>query len=338
MATYRRPGMNDVARLAGVSHQTVSRVLNEQGSVRPETRDRVLHAIEELGYRRNLAARALVTQRSGTIGLITSGNALFGPQRAMVAIEEAAREAGFFLSLATIKRANAQRMRELLDHLLAQGVEGIVVIAQQQEVVEALHVFDAPVPVVAVAQPDIVPAGMLSVNLDQEAGARLAVRHLAELGHTEIAHISGPLDWSDARARLDGWKSECSALGINPVPLIQGDWSSERGYSVGAELIRAGAPTAVFAANDMIALGLIRAFAEKGLRVPQDVSVVGVDDVPGASNFIPPLTTVHHRFATLGAAIMESLLSVIEGRNVTDRVIAPQLVVRESTAPPRTVS
>lgn len=332
MASSRPPGMNDVARLAGVSHQTVSRVLNGHVNVRPDTRDRVMAAIEELGYRRNLAARALVTQRSGVIGVITTGNSLFGPQRAIIAIEEAAREAGYFVSMATVKQPSGRAMQKLLERLLAQGVDGIVVIAPQQEVVEALHSFTAPVPVVAVAAEDQVPASMQSVSLDQVEGARLAVRHLAALGHTEIAHVSGPLGWTDARARLHGWKSECAGLGVNPVPLIQGDWSAERGYEVGRELVRAGVPTAVFAANDMIALGVIRAFVEAGIRVPQDVSVVGVDDVPGASNFLPPLTTVHHKFATLGAATIESLLRVIDGGEPRNFVIAPELVVRSSTA------
>jgi len=335
MAGKRPPGMNDVARLAGVSHQTVSRVLNEHESVRPETRARVQAAIEELGYRRNFAARALVTRRSGTIGVITTGRSLFGPQRAVVAIEEAAREAGYFISMATVKRASARVMKELLDHLLGQGVDGIVVIAPQIEIVEALHSFNAPVPVVVFADAGLVPATMQSVSLDQVEAGRLAVRHLADLGHRDIAHVSGPLDWTDARGRLEGWRSECADAGINPVPLVQADWSPERGYEVGVHLVRAGVPTAVFAANDMIALGLIRAFTEAGLRVPQDVSVVGVDDQPGASNFIPPLTTVHHRFATMGRRVIESLLLVIDGGAPHNSVIEPELVVRSSTAAPR---
>ena len=335
MAGKRPPGMNDVARLAGVSHQTVSRVLNEHESVRPETRARVQAAIEELGYRRNFAARALVTRRSGTIGVITTGRSLFGPQRAVVAIEEAAREAGYFISMATVKRASARVMKELLDHLLGQGVDGIVVIAPQIEIVEALHSFNAPVPVVVFADAGLVPTTMQSVSLDQVEAGRLAVRHLADLGHRDIAHVSGPLDWTDARGRLEGWRSECADAGINPVPLVQADWSPERGYEVGVHLVRAGVPTAVFAANDMIALGLIRAFTEAGLRVPQDVSVVGVDDQPGASNFIPPLTTVHHRFATMGRRVIESLLLVIDGGTPRNSVIEPELVVRSSTAAPR---
>lgn len=338
MAAGRPPGMNDVAKLAGVSHQTVSRVLNGHDSVRPETRERVQAAIDELGYRRNFAARALVTRRSGTIGVITTGRSLFGPQRAVVAIEEAAREAGYFIAMATVKRASSRVMKELLDHLLGQGVDGIVVIAPETEVVEALHSFVAPVPVVVFADADLVPDSMQSVSLDQVQAGRIAVRHLAELGHQDIAHVSGPLNWTDARGRLEGWKLECTERGLNPVPLVQADWSPERGYEVGVHLARAGVPSAVFAANDMIALGLIRAFTEAGLRVPQDVSVVGVDDQPGASNFIPPLTTVHHKFAEMGRMVIESLLAVIDGGEARNSVIEPELVVRSSTAVPRALA
>ena len=332
--TKRLPGMNDVAKLAGVSHQTVSRVLNNHSSVRPETRERVLSAIADLGYRRNSAARALVTAKSGVIGVITTGSSLFGPQRALIAIEEAAREAGYFVSMATIKRPNARNMSELLDHLVGQSVEGIVVIAPQIEVIDAVLSFATPVPVVLYSGAQSAGRGVQTVSLDQEEAGRMAVRHLAGLGHTRIAHVSGPLDWTDAKERLTGWKQECKDLGLQAVPLIQSDWSAERGYEVGVQLVRSGAPTAVFAANDMIALGLIRAFAELGLKVPQDISVIGVDDMPGASNFIPPLTTIHHHFAQLGRKIIESLLTVLDGGEPAQVVLKPDLVVRSSTAVP----
>lgn len=335
MVNTRPPGMNDVAKLAGVSHQTVSRVLNGHPSVRPATRERVLEAIASLGYRRNSAARALVTAKSGVIGVITTGSSLFGPQRALIAIEEAAREAGYFVSMATIKRPNARNMSELLGHLVGQAVEGIVVIAPQAEVLDAVLAFPTTVPVVLYSGAQSAGRGVQTVSLDQEQAGRMAVAHLAELGHTRIAHVSGPLDWTDAKERLNGWKAECKARNLQAVPLVQSDWSAERGYEVGIHLVRSGAPTAVFAANDMIALGLIRAFTESGLNVPGDVSVIGVDDMPGASNFLPPLTTIHHHFATLGRRIIESLLTVLDGGEPSHVVLQPDLVVRSSTAQPR---
>lgn len=327
--------MNDVAKLAGVSHQTVSRVLNGHPSVRPATKERVLAAIGELGYRRNFAARALVTAKSGVIGVITTGSSLFGPQRALIAIEEAAREAGYFISVATIKRPTPAAMGSLLDHLVGQGVEGIVVIAPQTQVVEAVAGFAAPVPVVLYGGAHSASQGVQTVSLDQVAAGRLAVAHLAGLGHTDIAHVAGPLDWTDAKERLEGWRMECRARGLDPGATFQAGWDAESGYDVGQELVKAGPPTAIFAANDMIALGVIRALTEAGFSVPHHVSVVGVDDVPGASNFIPPLTTVHHHFASLGKQIMESMVTVLGGGEPSQEVIAPKLVVRASTSVPR---
>lgn len=334
-AGSRPPGMNDVARAAGVSHQTVSRVLNDHPNVRAETRDRVLEAIANLGYRRNSAARALVTRRSGTLGVVTTGSYLFGPSRTLVAIEEAAREAGYFLSVATLRTVDAESMHVVLEHFMDQAVEGVVVIAPHAAVVEAVRSVGEGLPVVVVAAIPDPPESVTTVSVNQELGARLVVRHLAELGHREVVHLSGPVDWLDARARVVGWASESAALGLQVSEPIEGDWSAERGFDVGQELVRSGLPTAVFAANDQLALGLLRAFHEAGLVVPRDVSVVGFDDIPGASNFIPPLTTVRQGFARLGARIIATLLASLDGRAAADSSSAPDLVLRSSTGRPR---
>lgn len=332
----RPPAMSDVAVVAGVSHQTVSRVLNGHPSVRPETRQRVLDAIAQLGYRRNTAARALVTRRTGTIGVVSSGSALFGPTSTLIAVEVAARDAGFFVSVATVARWEAQGVHGVLEHLMAQGVEGVVVIAAHDEAIEAVHEFDAPVPVVMVGPKDL-PHGGRSIAVDQYTGARLATRHLLELGHAEVVHLAGPEDWLDARSRIRGWRDELAAGGVPAGRQIAGDWSAGRGYGVGRDLVRQGAPTAVFAANDQLALGLLRAFAEGGVRVPQDVSVVGFDDVDGSAHFFPPLTTVRQDFGELGRRCLELLLSAIAGtaEDVGDAVelVEPRLVVRGSSGP-----
>ena len=353
--------MADVARLAGVSHQTVSRVLNDHPSVRPETRDRVLDAIATLGYRRNSAARALVTNRSATIGVVTTGSALYGPTSTLIAVEEAAREQGYFVSVATIRRYDADTMHRVLEHFMDQGVEGIVVIAPQTDVASAVDSFRAPVPVIMIAARDhpgaqdgagpdgASPAarrgptggagGVLPIAVDQRLGARLATEHLLGLGHTTVVHLSGPLDWFDARERETGWRGALEDHGAEVPDPIRGDWSSDRGYAVGRELaadLRAGrGPTAVFAGNDQLALGLLRAFWESGVRVPRDVSVVGFDDVAGAGHFIPPLTTVRQPFATLGRRCMALMLDAFAGAEVRPVSIPPELVVRESTTSPR---
>lgn len=339
MSARRPPAMGDVAALAGVSHQTVSRVLNDHPSVRPETRDRVLAAIAELGYRRNPAARALVTRRTGTIGVVTSGSALFGPTSTLIAVGDAARDAGYFVSVATVARWEGDALERALEHFMAQGVEGVVVVAAHDDAVAAVERFASPVPVVMVGPKD--RSGLLTVAVDQYAGARLAVRHLVDLGHREVAHLHGPLDWLDARERVQGWRDELEQAGLTPGALITGDWSADRGYAVGRELVaaagtrRGGLPTAVFAANDQLALGLLHAFAEAGVRVPGEVSVVGFDDVDGSAHFAPPLTTVRQEFRSLGTTCLGLLLAAIGGEVPEPVLVAPHLVTRSSSGAPR---
>lgn len=327
--------MSDVAAVAGVSHQTVSRVLNGHPSVRPETRQRVVEAIAELGYRRNTAARALVTRRTATIGVVTSGSALFGPTSTLIAIEEAAREAGYFVSVATVARWEGSALHRALEHFMAQGVEGVVVVASHDDAVEAVRRFASSVPLVMVGPEGLVGRRLRTVAVDQYAGARLATGHLVGLGHRGVVHLAGPADWLDGRARVRGWRAELEAAGIVPGDPIVGDWSADRGYAVGLELVAGTVPTAVFAANDQLALGLLRAFAEHGVRVPDDVSVVGFDDVDGSAHFYPPLTTVSQGFRELGTRCLEVLLALIAGGEAGGEHIAPRLVVRASTAPPR---
>lgn len=327
--------MSDVAALAGVSHQTVSRVLNDHPSVRPATRHRVLEAVESLGYRRNSAARTLVTRRSGTIGVVTSGSALFGPTSTLIAIERAARDSGLFVSVVTVRQWDAAEVRTALDHFMDQGVDGAVVIASQDDALEAVRTWDARIPVVVVGSQDV-PSGRLhAVAVDQYAGARAAVRHLLDLGHRSIAHLAGPQDWIDARERLRGWQDELLAAGCEVPASIEGDWAAGRGFEVGLALADGELPTAVFAANDQLALGLLHAFAERGVRVPQDVSVVGFDSVDGSDHFTPPLTTVRPDFGALGRHCLEVLRAAIAGEQVVTEAIAPSLVVRASTAAPR---
>lgn len=347
--------MTDVARLAGVSHQTVSRVLNDHPSVRPETRARVNAAIEELGYRRNVAARALVTRRSHIIGVLTTGEARFGPTSTLLAVEDAARDAGYYLSLAVVRHPTQASVAAALDHFRAQSVEGVVVIAPQTDAVVAARAVATSVPVVMVAAGEHSGPGFQTVAVDQEAGAALATRHLLDLGHGDVIHLSGPTDWLDARMRIEGWRAERARWGLPRAEPIGGDWSADRGYEAGREMVanaRAGGPalpTAVFAANDQLALGLLRAFAEAGVAVPGEVSVVGFDDVEGTAFFSPPLTTVRQDFVTLGERCIDLLVAALRpgddaagptppgepGPDADVESIPPVLVVRASTAPPR---
>jgi DNA-binding LacI/PurR family transcriptional regulator len=327
--------MQDVARAAGVSHQTVSRVLNGHPRVRPETRERVLAVIAELGYRRNSAARALVTSRTGTIGLLTPRTILYGPVSTLISVEEAARTAGLFVSVASLRDYDAASVTRALDHFMDQGVEGIIVVAPVPEAVRVASELASQVPMVLIAADTPGGAGFQTASVDQELGARLATRHLIELGHTDIAHVSGPPDWLDAIARKRGWRRELLDAALIVRPPLDGAWTAASGFRVGQELLAGDIPSAVFAANDLMALGLVRAFAEAGLQVPSDVSVVGFDDIEGAGHYLPPLTTVRQDFTSLGQRCVELLRGQLaEEETPAAVVLAPELVVRRSAAPP----
>jgi DNA-binding LacI/PurR family transcriptional regulator len=323
--------MADVAKLAGVSHQTVSRVLHDSPQVRRETRERVLDAIRQLDYRPSPVAQALVTGRSRTLGVVSFDTTLYGPASTLLGIEQAAHDAGYVTTIASFKTLNRTSVLGAVQRLRDQGADGIVVIAPLRSAVDALRQLDSDVPVVAVeGGPDeTVPV----VAVDQHGGAAAATRHLLELGHRTVWHIGGPLDWLEAEERAHGWRTTLELAGAEVPPLLRGDWSARSGYELAAELVRRRDVTAVFTANDQMALGLLRRLHESGRATPGDVSVVGFDDIPEAAYFTPPLTTVRQDFAEVGRRCLRLLLGQIEGgeRAWTRVVVATELVLRRST-------
>ena len=327
----RAPNIRDVARAAGVSYQTVSRVLNHSTAIRDSTRDEVLRVIEELGYRPNPAARALVTSRSKIIGVLSSQSGLYGPTTSIQAIEVAARAAGYRLSVASISTSDYDSIREGLDFLLGQSIEALVILAPQVGVYEAIRDAAIAVPYVMLEATGIDSGRGLSV--DQTRGARLAVRHLIDLGHTDILHLAGPTDWLEAAARLEGYRAELADAGLAPLAEIVGDWTADFGYRAGLSLVPTRDFTAVFCGNDQMALGFLHACREAGVAVPGELSVVGFDDTPESAHFAPGLTTVRQDFALIGQRAVELLLGELGGSTDLDRApIAPELIVRASTA------
>ncbi|WP_336213784.1 LacI family DNA-binding transcriptional regulator [Nonomuraea sp. LPB2021202275-12-8] len=327
--------MADVAKAAGVSHQTVSRVLNDHPNVRAATRARVEEAIIRLGYRRNLVARALVTKRSRMLGVVSFDTTLYGPASTIYGIEQAARTAGYFVSIVSLKSIDADSVRDAIDYLTEQGVDGVVVVAPQRSAGRALESLPSGTPAVAVEGTH--RADVSVVCIDQIEGARLATRHLLELGHETVWHVSGPSDWLETEGRLEGWRSALEAAG-RPVPVpLAGDWSPRAGYEAGRSLAAMAGVTAVFAANDQMALGVLRALSEEGVKVPGQISVVGFDDIPESEFFSPPLTTVRQDFDAVGRHCIEVLLRQIDsGAGACERlVVPPAFVVRSSTAPAR---
>ncbi len=326
--------MTDVAQLAGVSHQTVSRVLNDHPNVRPRTRENVLAAISQLGYRPNAAARTLVTRRTHTLGVISFDTTLYGPASMLYGIERAAQDT-FFVAIASLPALDRRSVLDAVDRFVGQGVEGIIVIAPQTSAVAALGHCPGNVPLIAVGCGTHAP--LTSVAVDNTEGAASATRHLLGLGHQTVHHVAGPTSWLDAQERAAGWRLALDAAGA-PVPdVLAGDWSSASGYEIGNRIAEDDEVTAVLCANDHMALGLLRALAEHGRRVPGDVSVVGFDDIPESAYFLPPLTTVRQDFGELGRRALGTLVDMIYERApaVSPEPVIPQLVVRASAGPPR---
>ncbi|WP_123747166.1 LacI family DNA-binding transcriptional regulator [Saccharothrix texasensis] len=326
--------MADVARLAGVSHQTVSRVLNGHPYVQEQTRSRVQAAIDELGYRPNRAARALVTGRSQLIGVVAQNTTLCGPVSLLAAFEQVAVEAGFVVTAHRVDVLDRESITTALERHRDQRVAGIVVIAPTASAHDAVDAVSPGVPLVMV-DGDAERSTPL-VTVDQAAGAFAATAHLLQAGHRTVWHVSGPSDWFDSAGRIVGWRSALEAVGAEVPPIMSADWSAASGYRAGQVLARMPEVTAIFAANDHLALGILRAMSERGRRVPHDVSVVGFDDVPEAAYFIPPLTTVRPDFAEVARDALDLLITQIDGNPVDEirRTSSPTLVPRDSVRPP----
>ncbi|MCU1474841.1 LacI family DNA-binding transcriptional regulator [Amnibacterium sp.] len=329
----RKPSITDVARIAGVSYQTVSRVINNATDVNAETRQRILQVIEDVGYRRNRVATALVTNRSTAVGIVTSDSPRFGPIGTLVALEKEARLKGYGTTVVTVEEPYEGSVETALEALEDAGVAGVIVIAPLLSMAAPVWNAKVRVPVEMIAAGVSSTPDVVTYSENQELGARMATRYLIDLGHTDIAHLGGSSEWFDARSRKRGWEAALRDAGLSPGLYLEGDWSPRWAYETGLRLIDEGAlPEAIFAVSDHTALGLIRAVAEKGLRVPEDVSVVGFDDVEGSDFFRPPLTTVRQDFGALARSSLEVLLAAIEGREVIPSPSAPTLVVRDSAA------
>jgi DNA-binding LacI/PurR family transcriptional regulator len=322
--------MADVARRAGVSHQTVSRVLNGHPNVSPETKAEVLAAIRALGYRPNIAARTLVTGKTNFIGVVSVDTTLYGPASMLYGIERALHPE-YFVAVASLPAFDRDALTEAVERFAAQSVAGILVISPNMGAADALRGLAVSVPLVVVGSGDYCP--LPSVAIDNQAGAARATAHLLELGHPTVHHIGGPDYWLDARERVEGWRQALRAAGA-PVPEVaRGDWSARSGYEVGHHLAARPDVTAVLCANDAMALGFLRAAAEHKRRVPEDISVVGFDDVPEAAYYHPPLTTVRQDFGALGVRALHVLMDLITNRGYVRPAlpIAADLIVRSSS-------
>jgi DNA-binding LacI/PurR family transcriptional regulator len=332
----RRPGGTDVARLAGVSQKTVSRVFNDEPNVTEDTRNRVLEAARQLGYRPNGAARALLTGRTYRIGVVSLGAAYFGQSALLVALERAARGSSYALSIANTFEADPSGMAAAAGHLLAEGVDALILSEPTDDRGEPLEV-DVPVLMLGTA-PAVRAPVVLSVHASEGGeAAAAATRYLLGLGHATVHHIAGPRRWWAARERTENWRAVLAEAGTGIPEPLEGDWSPDSGYRIGRILARDRDVTAVFAANDEMAIGAIHALHEAGLRVPVDVSVIGFDDIPVAAHVTPPLTTFRSDNVALAATSFRYLtdyLSNPETPPAPPPAHKHDLVARRSTAAP----
>lgn len=330
-ASEARPAtIYDVARMAGVSGQTVSRLLKGYQGIRPETRDRVTEALEALDYRPNLTARSLTTGRSHRLGALTHEIDQVGPSRIAQGASAAAREAGYLLDIVTLDMTDRTSIDSALALVAKHDLAGVLALASTDEMTKALEATDFRVPAFIAAEADEDRSGAPSEL--SSTGLPALVDHLADLGHRSFVHIAGPSTWAAARNRARAYESAVARRGLQSVALVHGDWSAASGYAAIGQLGGTGGATAVVAANDQMALGAVRALTVRGLSVPGDVSVTGVDDIPEAAFFTPPLTTVRVDFAAQGRAAVAELLGRITGTQVpATPSLQSALVVREST-------
>ncbi|GAB3087905.1 LacI family DNA-binding transcriptional regulator [Isoptericola nanjingensis] len=327
------PSMAEVAALAGVSSQTVSRVSMGLDNVKPATRDRVLAAMAELGYAPNTAARALRYGSFRTLGVIAHQLARTGESRTVEAVVEAARAEGYTVTIVDVESPSPDDVSAAVTRLSHQAIDGLVIVRAESATPDTLA-LPAQLPVV-VSDSRFVGTHP-AVRADQTEGARLAVQHLLDLGHRTVHHVAGPDDSLPARSRIDAWRATLEAGGRAVPEPLHGDWTARTGYAVGRELATDPDVTAVFCANDETAAGVLHALHEAGRRVPDDVSVVGFDGITLAEHLWPPLTTVEQDFARIGSSLVDLLLRQVRDDvdlSGTHETVPVRLVVRESTGP-----
>ncbi|MEV4177001.1 LacI family DNA-binding transcriptional regulator [Nonomuraea sp. NPDC049709] len=329
--------MADVAKLAGVSGQTVSRVVNGNDRVTAETRLKVETAMKQLGYRANIAARALATGRFGTIGVVMFNLSAVLNVRIVEAVVSGAQARGYSVSVAVVDAPTERDVRAAVRGLTDRAVDGVIVI--EARVLDTPH-LRLPEEVPLVIADSRAAHKHPTFGMDEAAGARAAVDHLLGLGHATVHHVAGPAGSNPAQRRRAAWQRQLKRSGRAVPPPVVGDWSPRSGYDAALRLLADDGVSAVFAANDQMAVGVLRAAAELGRRVPEDLSVVGFDDLDFAPFLTPPLTTVRQDLDTVGRRCVEHLITRIEEREgadagqTTSRFVRPELIVRASTAPP----
>ena len=342
MKANKRPTITQVAIAAGVSTQTVSRVINDRPDVAPETRERVRAAITELGYQPSALARSLIQQRSYTLGVVTAGLKHIGPARTLNGITSAAEAAGYSLLLKELPRYDAGAVLPIFQALLARHVDGIIwavpEVGENRNWVNQ-QTLELKIPVVSLTMEP--KAGISTVSIDNYLGGQMAVTHLLEQGYRHIGHISGPMDWWEARQRMLAWKNTLQERGleVRDEYCAEGNWSSASGAQAMERLFEQYPDMdSLFVGNDQMALAVIQVARQRGLRIPDDLGIVGFDNIPESAFFYPPLTTVQQDQYAVGKTVVEETIKMITsgwhgGEPMEPRsiMLAPTLIVRQSS-------
>jgi len=328
----KKANIYDVAKLAGVSHQTVSRVLNNHSSLKPATREKVEQAIADLAYRPNQAARQLVTSKSRMIGVLIAESELFGPSSMLNAMQDVARKEGYSVISISVIAKSRDSWREGIEQLRNLDVDGVITIALHKDIVKEIERYLIGTTIVLIGSE---PSQKFNVvNMDNVMGARLATQHLIDLGHTEIVHVSGPEKAYEAQMRRVGYEDAMKESGLIPK-VFSGTWGIDSGYQAGKEIVGLKRlPTAIFCANDHSAIGVLRVLHDHDISVPDQMSVVGYDNIPEAEYLIPSLTTIRPNFNALGNAAIDKMLMQLRQGALNEAVmLKPEVIVRNSSGP-----
>lgn len=328
----KAPVLSDVAKAAGVSVPTVSRVLTSSKFVAPELRERVMQAVAELGYRPNGAARATRSGKRSMVAVLTGATSNYGYAKTIEGIEKAARQSGMSVIIAVVESDEEEAVNAAIDLVLSQPVAGVIILEFDRPGLAAVKAFPATIPLVVAGGGSRRTGKVPAALLDERAAGRDATNYLLSLGHRTVHHVAVPTMGKHS-GRTEGWRAALTAAEIDIPPILHATWDPASGYRAGEEIAARNDVTAVFCGNDDVAIGVIRALLDHGKRVPEDVSVVGFDDQPHVAMWRPALTTVRQDFKDLGARAFGLLASSVEtGLPPQSSTVKPQLVLRESAS------
>src|SRR5512136_1257459 len=341
MNMNRRTTIKQVAKAAGVSTQTVSRVINNRPDVSSETRNRIQQVIRELNYKPSALARSLIQQRSFTLGVVTAGLKYFGPSRTLNGITSMAEELKYAILLEELPHFDTEDIKPLLQDLLSHHVDGIVwavpEVGENRRWVDEI-LMDVPVPVVFLTMQ--ARAGVSTISVDNYIGGVQATRHLLDQNRRHIGHISGPLDWWEARQRKQAWQETLQKAEIKATDnqWAEGNWSSSSGEIAFEQLLQSYPEMdGIFVANDQMALAVLRTACRRGLVIPRDLAVVGFDNFAESAYFWPALTTINHNHHELGCRALKEVVKQIEAVRRNEKIesqtvlLSTELVIRESS-------